>query len=68
MKNFETIKEKYPDSPDISCFIKMVKGRKIKDKELREMFDTYVPHSDYIGTPKEQIISWITKEILWKKK
>jgi len=65
-EKFEKIKLKYPDLSDIMCYIKLVKGKRIKEKELRQSFDEIVPRSDYVGTPKEQIIRWLKLEIIKK--
>jgi len=65
-EQLEKIKEKNPFASDIMCFIKAVKGKKMTESQLINEFDKYVPHSDYIGTPKKQIIDWLSREILKK--
>ena len=65
-EQFEKIKLKYPDLSDIMCYIKLVKGKKINERVLRQSFDELVPKVDYVGTPKEQIIRWLKLEILKK--
>ena len=50
------------------CFVKMVKDKKISDFDLRKNFDDLVERSDYQGTPKEQIIDWLKREILFNDK
>ena len=65
-EKFEKLKLKYPDLSDIMCYIKLVKGKRIGDVQLQCMFEELVPKSDYSGTPKKQILSWLRKEILKK--
>lgn len=63
---FEKIRDKNPNLSSCMCFVKLVQGKKIGDKQLRKMFDDLVEKGDYVGTPKEQIITWLKKEILKK--
>jgi len=65
-QQFEKLKEKYPNLSDCMIFVKMVEGKKITKFELRKWFDKLVPRTDYQGTPKEEIISWLIKEIIKK--
>jgi hypothetical protein len=65
-EQFEKLKLKYPDLSDIMCYIKLVKGKRIKEKVLRQSFDDLVSRSEYQGTPKEQIIRWLIREIIKK--
>jgi hypothetical protein len=65
-EQFEKIKLKYPDLSDIMCYIKLVKGKKINEKVLRQSFDDLVSRSEYQGTPKESIIKWLMREIIKK--
>jgi len=65
-EKFEKLKLKYPDLSDIMCYIKLVKGKRINERMLRQSFDDLVSRSEYQGTPKEQIIRWLKLEILKK--
>ena len=65
-EQFKKLKLKYPDLSDIMCYIKLVKGKRINQRVLRQSFDELVPKVDYVGTPKEQIIRWLMREIIKK--
>ena len=65
-EKFEKLKLKYPYLSDIMCYIKLVKGKRINERVLRQSFDDLVSRSEYQGTPKESIIKWLIREIIKK--
>lgn len=63
---FEKLKNKYPNLTSIMLFVKMVTGKRISDVQLRKEFDSLVDKEDWSGTPKEQIINWLKRDIIKK--
>jgi DNA-binding transcriptional regulator YhcF (GntR family) len=67
-EKFKQIQNKYPDLSSIMCFVKLVKGKRFTDFQLRKEFENLVERSDYQGTSKEEIIRWLKDEIIKNKK
>lgn len=62
-KEFEKLQHEYPNLSSCMCFVRLVSGKKLNENVLRDMFNDMVDKKDYQGTPKEQIISWLLREI-----
>jgi hypothetical protein len=58
------LKEKYPDLSSIMIFIKAIKGTGLDNRKLRSLFNKWVDKEDWAGSNREEIISWLKKEIL----
>jgi len=63
-EKFNKLQHEYPNLSNCMILVKTVEGVIMSDEELREVFDFFVPRSDYQGTPKEQILDWMKEEII----
>ena len=66
IEKFKKLQNKYPNLSSAMCFIKLVKDKKIKRKSLEDLFNKLVDKLDYIGTPKKEILDWLSSEITKK--
>ena len=57
---FEELKKKYPDLGNAILFSKLVKGKKMTPKQVELLFDKLVDKSDWVGTPKKQLIEFFS--------
>ena len=55
---FKEIQEKNPNLSSAMCFSKLVKGRKMSKGDIRKYFNKFVDKADWVGTPKEELISF----------
>ena len=55
---FKELTEKYPDLGNAIIFSKLVNGRKMTRNEISKWFLELVPHQDWVGTPKEQLVEF----------
>jgi len=54
-EKFKELTEKYPSLGSPIIFSKLVKGRKLSRNEVSKWFLKLVPHSDFVGTPKNEL-------------
>lgn len=59
-QKFEELKAKYPDLGNAIIFSKLVKGKKMTPKQVELLFDKLVDKSDWVGTPKKQLIEFFS--------
>jgi hypothetical protein len=52
---FKQIQEKNPNLSSAMCFSKLVRGRKMHQKEISKWFSKLVEKEDWVGTPREEI-------------
>lgn len=60
-EKFEELKTKYPQLGDAIIFSKLVKGRKMSRNEISKWFLLLIPHSEYVGTPKNELTEFYYK-------
>ena len=58
LDKFKQLQSKYPDLGEAIIFSKLVKGRKMSMNEVSKWFVKLVPHKAWVGTPKEQLVSF----------
>ena len=54
-EKFNELKDKYSNLGEAIIFSKLVKGRKMSRGEILKWFTELVPHSEWVGTPKEEL-------------
>ena len=58
LEKFKQLQDKYSDLGDAIIFSKLVKGRKMSRTEIEKWFTKLVPHKEWVGTPKEQLVKF----------
>jgi len=54
-EKFKELAGKYSNLGEAIIFSKLVKGRKMSRNEISKWFLELVPHSEWVGTPKEEL-------------
>ena len=57
-EKFKELQDKYQGLGDAIVFSKLVKGRKMSRAEVEKWFIKLVPHQEWVGTPKEQLVKF----------
>jgi hypothetical protein len=59
LDKFKELQEKFPDKPTIIIFEKLIDGRKMSMPEIRKWFNKLVDRSDWEGSNKEEVLSFL---------
>ena len=56
---FKELTEKYPNLSSAMVFVKLIKGKKMTVSQIEPLFDSLVDKSDWKGTPRKELLSWM---------
>lgn len=60
-QKFKELQEKYPQLGGVIIFTKLIKGKKMTEEQVEPLFDLLVDKSDWKGTPRKELIGWLSK-------
>jgi hypothetical protein len=61
LDKFKELSDKNPNLSSAMVFVKLVKGKRMSVEQIEPLFDSLVDKSDWKGTPRKELLSWLSK-------